>query len=163
RWLDGRGIDDPETPGVKWTYSLRGGRLGVDRSEGGRESRLIFDYAVGSGRHAMTFVALAGSPTESPGSRESRLTYFAHGPSLGVTTGQKATDHSPGMNPMGRDRGPGETLHCFGCHSTTVSDRSPLVLDPAPLRPNIGCERCHGPGGAHAEAARSALPGTSLP
>jgi hypothetical protein len=162
-WLDGRSVADPERPGVDWTYRLRDGRLGVDRAEAGHVERLPLDFALGSGRHAITFVSPMPSASGSPGSREHRLTYFARDRSLGLTPGQSASDPGPGTNPMGRDRGPGETLHCFGCHATTVSATSPRVLDVATMRPGIGCERCHGPGAAHIEAARRGEKALSMP
>src|SRR5262249_18203076 len=109
------------------------------------------------------FVSLLPSAAGSPASREHRLTYFSRAQALGLTPAQGAADHAPGLNPMGRDRDPGETLHCFGCHVTTVSDRSPRVLDVATMRPSIGCERCHGPGGAHVEAARRRQSDLTMP
>ena len=74
------------------------------------------------------------APGISPRSRESRLTYFARDRSLGITPAQKATDHSPGVNPMGRDRDPNETLHCFACHVTSFSEQDLLRLDVATMR-----------------------------
>jgi hypothetical protein len=162
-WLDGRRVVDPEQHGVEWTYWLKGGRLGVDRAESGQVERMTLDFAIGSGRHATTFVSLLPSAAGSPGSREHRLTYFSRAQALGLTPAQKAADHAPGLNPMGRDRDSGETLHCFGCHVTTVSDQSPRVLDVATMRPSIGCERCHGPGGAHVEAARRRQSDLTMP
>ena len=156
-------VADPEAQGVHWTYSVRDGRLGVDRVEGTKVERMVFDFAFGSGRHATTFVSLLPSaPGMSPGSRESRLTYFVRDDSLGITPAQKATDHSPGVNPMGRDRDPDETLHCFACHVTTFSEHDLLRLDVATMRAGVGCERCHGPGEAHVAAARRGGSGSSL-
>jgi hypothetical protein len=163
RWLDGRGVADPERPGVDWTYRLRDGRFTADRAEAGRVERAVLEFALGSGRHATTFVTLTPSASGSPGSREHRLTYFARDRALGLTPGQEASGGAPGLNPMGTDRDPGQTLHCFGCHVTTVSAQGPRVLDSAAMRPGIGCERCHGPGGAHAEAARRGAENLSMP
>jgi hypothetical protein len=163
RRLDGRSVADPERPGVEWSYSLRDGRLDVARAEGGRVERTLLEFALGSGRHATTFVTLTGAGPGSPGSREHRLTYFARTQSLDITPAQRASDGTPGLNPMGRDRGPGETLHCFGCHCTTVSNSGPQRLDVATMRPGVGCERCHGPGGAHVEAARRGEANLTMP
>ncbi|HEU5117998.1 MAG TPA: multiheme c-type cytochrome, partial [Isosphaeraceae bacterium] len=115
------------------------------------------------GQHATTFVTLKKTGSGSPSSREHRMTYFAKDEDLELTPGQSLSEHQPGRNPMGVDRGPGETVRCFGCHSTTVSDFSPDYLDVQTLRPNIGCERCHGPGGSHVEAARREGGDISMP
>jgi len=154
RRLDGRRVADPERPEVAWSYRLDGDRLVAERDEAGRIERAILEYALGSGRHATTFVTLTPSPAGSPGSREHRLTYFAGREELGLTPGQSAAEAARGRRPMGLDRTPGETLHCFGCHLTKVSDFGPNVLDPATMQPGIGCERCHGPGADHVAAAR---------
>lgn len=163
RWLDGRSVADPEQAGVRWTYSLHDGRLGVERTEGDQVARVALEFALGSGRHATTFVTLSPSGSRSPGSREHRLTYFTRNGALGLTPGQKASEQAPGLSPMGVDRNPGETVHCFGCHSTTVSAHDPQVLDVATMRPGIGCERCHGPGQAHIDAARRGEADLAMP
>lgn len=164
RWLDGRRAPDPESQQVQWAYSLHHGQLFADRIDRGRKTRALLEYAFGSGRHATTFVTLhdpSGGPT---GSREHRLTYFAASKSLGLTPAQDALEGEvPGLNPMGRDRDPGETVHCFGCHSTVVSAFSPDYLHVPTMRPNIGCERCHGPGASHVEAVRRGDDDVSMP
>lgn len=79
--FSGQRISDPEKPGVTWTYELRDGRLSITRFTGEKLDALIpIDYAVGSGKHATTFVTIArGEPS---GALEHRLTYFAHSRSL---------------------------------------------------------------------------------
>jgi hypothetical protein len=153
RWLSGRSVVDPERPEAGWTYSLKDGRLEAERTEKGQVDRQTLEFALGSGRHATTFVTLTGSAEGPPGSREHRLTYFAASQTLGITPGQRASDHESGVNAMGRDRDPLATALCFGCHATTISDSSPRIVDVATMRPGVGCERCHGPGGEHVAAA----------
>ena len=45
-------------------------------------------------------------------------------------------------------------LNCFTCHVTTASGQGFDRLDTATMIPNVTCERCHGPGSEHIEAAR---------
>jgi hypothetical protein len=47
-----------------------------------------------------------------------------------------------------------QSLKCFECHTTVMSDRGSVELDESAMIANVGCERCHGPGQAHIEAAR---------
>jgi cytochrome c554/c'-like protein len=155
RW-DGRSAVDPERPGVAWTYRLHDGRFSTERAEPGRSTveRFVIDYAFGSGRHATTFVSLLDRDPDHPASREQRLTFFAHSASPDVTPGQFLTGHASGNTDRGRILSTEDTLNCFGCHATATSNRGPEVLDEATMIPNVTCERCHGPGRSHVEAAR---------
>jgi hypothetical protein len=99
-------------------------------------------------------VTLADTDPTRPVALEHRLTYFARSGSLGVTPGQLPDDSKPGRGPVGVFQPPAETFKCFRCHTTVTSDRGQRVLDPATMVPNVMCERCHGPGRAHVEAAR---------
>ena len=93
---------------------------------------------------------------DSPTMLEHRLTLYTHKDAPDITAGQGQAHGSnrPGIGPSGRHFPTGATLKCFECHTTAMSNRGPLVLDEATMIPNVGCERCHGPGGAHVEAAR---------
>jgi hypothetical protein len=87
---------------------------------------------------------------------EHRLTVFAHrrAPEITPGQGQARRAENQGVGPSGRSYPASSTLKCFECHTVVTSDRGPLVLDEATMVPNVGCERCHGPGRAHVEAAR---------
>src|SRR5262249_59891130 len=87
---------------------------------------------------------------------EHRLTIFAHRETPDITPGQGRArgPHAEGVTPSGRRYPPAGTLKCFACHTTVTSDRGPLVLDEATMIPDVGCERCHGPGRSHLEPAR---------
>ena len=156
RHWDGRTAEDPERPGVVWTFRLRDGQFSTERTEPapGTAERFVIDYVFGSGRHATTFVSLRDRNPDQPTSREHRLTFFAHSGSLDVTPGQFLTGHASGNTDRGRILATENTLNCFGCHTTVTSNRGPKVLDEATMIPNVTCERCHGPGRSHVEAAR---------
>jgi hypothetical protein len=158
RWLEGRQVADPETPGVTWRYALRDGKLSVDRGERGTAKTIPLDYAFGSGLHAYTFVTVTGT---KPGERiflEDRLTYYARTQSLDITPGQRAGEPSQTGQTVtleGAVNREAEGKQCFFCHVTLMSTSDPLELDLETMIPNVRCERCHGPARAHVEEARN--------
>lgn len=168
RRLDGRTVNDPERPGVTWSYALRGGTLEASRAEAGRGEleRFVLEYALGSGHHAVTFVTVTDPRT--PAALEHRLTYRTATDSLGITPGQRADAPAGILTDAGRALTSRDTLRCFGCHATpadavlaTAPGQAP-VPELGPLTPNVTCERCHGPARAHSRAAAAAGTG-SLP
>ncbi len=59
-WLNGKSVSDPRYPDVRWSYQIRDKRLVVDRTAGDRTESLVLEYALGSGKHGVTFVAIRG-------------------------------------------------------------------------------------------------------
>jgi hypothetical protein len=160
--LDGVRLDDPEYPGVSWSYTFRDGKLSTERREGEEVERFVIEYAFGSGHHATTFVSLTDRDPAHPTMIEHRLTAFAHANLPRMTPGQSAALHSEGTTPRGRNHSTWNTLKCFECHTTVSSDQGPFALDEKTMIPNVGCERCHGPGRSHVEAARGGASGHAL-
>jgi hypothetical protein len=155
RWLDGRTSVDPERPGSSWTYALRENELVASRAETGKTSEHTLDYALGSGTHAVTFLGLTGRDAEGRAlGLEHRLTYFADRKAMGVTPGQEAGSNPIGRSADGHALTADETAKCLGCHATRLSTDDQRFIDPAALMPDVSCERCHGPGRSHVEAAR---------
>src|SRR5262249_14544718 len=152
--LDGVTLADPERPGATWSYHLREGRLWTERREAGEVERFLIDYAFGSGRHATTFITMTDRTPDRPTMVEHRLTIYAHreAPDIPPGRGRARGPHAEGVSPSGRRYPPAGTLKCFECHTTVTSDRGPLVLDEATMIPDVGCERCPGPGRSHVEA-----------
>ncbi len=154
-WLNGRTAQDPDRPGSTWHYRVESRRLVAERVEQGRSERYVLDFALGSGRHAVTFLSVFPEGDGPPTGLEHRLTYFAHLHGLDVTPGQGASSADlPGRTAHGRELEPALTHKCLDCHSTRTSAADPARLDVATLIPNVTCERCHGPGQSHVEAAR---------
>jgi hypothetical protein len=151
--LDGITVDDPEEPSVTWHYAFGDGAPSVERREGRTTKRLLIDYAFGSGHHATTFATITARTPEGPAMIENRLTVFAHKTLPDITPGQAPGGNPKGLDSLGRHFGPEDTLQCFRCHSTVTSDHGSRRLDLATMIPNVGCERCHGPGRSHVEAA----------
>ncbi len=162
RQLDGLTTEDPERPGVIWKYVRRDGKLWTERTENGTVERSLIEYAFGSGRHATTFVTMIDRDPRRPVCREHRLTLFAHSGSPGVTPGLSLAGHAVGNSDRGRVNSVADTLNCFRCHTTMISDRGDDVLDEGTMIPNISCESCHGPARSHIEAARRGADGNTL-
>jgi hypothetical protein len=117
-------------------------------------ARVVLDYAFGSGKHAMTFLSMLDEVDGRPRGQEYRLSYFHHKDAMGLTPGQRGKIGQPDYSPTGHELTVELTFKCFQCHTTRTSDRSATELDLATLIPNVSCERCHGPGQAHVDAAR---------
>ncbi|MEO6811750.1 MAG: multiheme c-type cytochrome [Isosphaeraceae bacterium] len=154
RWLDSRTADDSERPGASWTFQRDGDRLIAQPVDGEGVGRVLLDYAFGSGKHAMTFLSMRDEVNGQPRAKEYRLSYFHHKDAMDLTPGQRRKIGQPDYSPSGRELTVELTFKCFECHTTRTSDRSATELDLATLIPNVSCERCHGPGRAHVDAAR---------
>ncbi len=154
RKLDGVTAPDPERPGVSWSFALEDGKFSTTRREADDVRRMAVEYAFGSGRHAVTFGTLVDRDPAHPCLLEHRMTAFAHDGRPGLTPGQSLAGNADGNTPFGRRHTPENTRLCFTCHSTPTSDRDPSTVDPSTMTPDVGCERCHGPGRDHVAAAR---------
>lgn len=152
RILDKRSVQDPEIPGMTWTYALRGDTLQVERKTRNRVESMVLDYAIGSSRHATTFLTMID--TEKQTAIEHRISYFGPQDRLDITTGQEHTkEQAPGTTSRGRWLTPRITLLCFRCHATQTSAVATRLLDENTMIPNVSCELCHGPGRDHVSAA----------
>ena len=156
RQLDGTTVADPELPGVFWSYRFRDGALQIARKAQDKVEECIADYAFGSGRHATTFVSMIRP--DIPAILEHRLSYYAHSGGLGLTPGHDIKPPPPGLTALGGVPPPRDTRACFGCHATQISAQGGPGIDEQTMIPNVSCERCHGPGRAHVEAARRGAP-----
>jgi hypothetical protein len=154
RRIEGRVVQDPESPGTTWFFGRLNGKFSAEWRAGGNVERFIVDFVFGSGEHAVTFLTLSDRDPRHPSGLEHRLTYYPHSDSFRVTPGQKADAPEGRLTPAGRVHGTAEVVHCFGCHTSTTSAEDPNVLDTATMIPNVTCERCHGMGRTHVEAAR---------
>ena len=120
----------------------------------------MVDYALGSGHHATTFVTVVNLDPLSI--LEHRLTHYTHDGTLGITPRHAANEERLGNGPEGRELTVEESRKCRNCHATQLSAADPAALDPTTMIPAVTCERCHGPGRAHVQAARLGADETAL-
>ena len=121
----------------------------VDTAATGKPQTWPLDYAFGSGKTGITFVSML----EGRNIVEMKMSYFPATRTWKATPGQ-TLDHPEFA---GRTRDLTQSRRCFECHSVAVSRNAFL---PRKEFMGDGCESCHGPARAHAEARRS---GTPLP
>ena len=131
------------------TGTLPGSKARVERNGDGYQVMMPtgasgpLQYAMGSGKSAITFVSLMGSHTF-----EMRASYFPHQGKWKVTPGQKRTLSTA----LGVDHEDDEARRCIACHTTTLPIDSNI---PEKRFLGVGCEACHGAGSAHVMAMQA--------
>jgi predicted CXXCH cytochrome family protein len=132
--------------GARLATAVVDGKHLLIAKKGTREQRIVAEWALGSGSRGVTYLGTnAGRPVEL------RLSYFSRKKQWALTPGQQI-DRKPAI-PVGRLLTEQERQDCLVCHSTALVQQEG-VADPAQSILGVGCETCHGPGRAHAEAAR---------
>jgi predicted CXXCH cytochrome family protein len=123
---------------------------------GGKTTNVLekeIHYVLGSGNHARSYLS------RTPENRFIELPvgwYAERGGTWGMSPGYDRADHFDFRRPIG--------YSCMFCHNgypavkagQDVSGADPVY--PAELPEGIDCQRCHGPGKQHVQAAQSAQP-----
>ena len=123
-----------------------GSILRLNAVKGTAHSTATLEWAFGSGLKGITPLGKTGAGTWI----ESRLTWYANLQGIDFTTGSSQYDPANARESLGRELTPSEVAECFGCHTTGYE---PSSGTPARNEMGILCERCHGPGLAHVQAA----------
>src|ERR1017187_4996461 len=135
----------------KTRFSIRSNPSGVlqrfQRDGESGEQRVA--YVIGSGAHAFGYLVRIGDRLfQSP------LSYYTNRRLWDVAPGYEESHHPDFSRPV--------TLECLLCHSgkaQPVPDTLNRYQTPAFLAESITCDRCHGPGEAH---ANKPVPGSIL-
>jgi hypothetical protein len=148
RWFSterlGRRLEWPAAaPSPPPRYRVESGGDGVvleAERPGGGARRARVTAVFGSGHRGFTPIAVEGR-----GMRELRVSFFAERDRWVLTPG---SEEDPDI--LGHLRSAESTLDCLECHTTVLAwDDDGLDVERSVF--GIGCERCHGPGSAHAE------------
>lgn len=151
-------LADPDDPKTTHTLAVDGEKLrATTRTGDGPPTTSLIEFAFGTPNHYVTMIA-RGQDGAYRALRNS--CYFDK------TAGKMAWDRTSGdagaEDPDDRVRG--QAIHtrdgvmrCLACHVTNPRDFRDPGLDggvkgPTAADRGIGCERCHGPGGAHVAA-----------
>jgi Flp pilus assembly protein TadD len=148
--------------GMNYRMIARNGEYFQRRSQAGpggeinaKEDRV--DYIIGSGNHSRTYLHRApdGQLIELP------VSWYSEGHGYWAM--------SPGYDRKDQaDFGRAINSECMFCHNSypQLDAQAQAALDrsifPATLPEGIDCQRCHGPGRAHVEAARAPHPSDKL-
>ena len=109
-------------------------------------------WAFGSGRHAVTPVAVWENPQGATELLEHRYSLYAPDV-IDQTLGQEDLPKA-GLAALGHLQQRGGAVRCFSCHSTRVPHEHGK-LDFNRLIPNVQCDRCHQGSSQHARAMRA--------
>ncbi len=138
-------LDRPirERNGVEFEYRRAPEGLAVTARVGNQRAAATLEWAVGSGAQAFTPVGRSGGLFF-----EHRISLYAGRP--GLTMGHPASADSSAQAALGIPQPPETITRCFNCHATGVRGAADFA------EPGVNCERCHGPGAAHAAAPATA-------
>jgi hypothetical protein len=137
------GVPPLSDEALGWRYlpRLAGGRPAVRCGRNGAAEDVPVDLAIGSGQHGITFVALRAGGGLVP-----RVSLYRNGDDL---RWHWTPTVQPGSgDPLGVALPDTGVIACLSCHITSMRPSARA----APEHLGVGCERCHGPGRAHAEA-----------
>jgi hypothetical protein len=154
-------VGDQAVAGINHSFRRQNDReIELESRDETRAFRAIVDYAVGSGRHGITMLARDEAGTE----RELRISYFGLDGCWGQTKGINFAPQNAG-DLIGVAMGQKWVNHCLSCHTTwfrSVDRARAGARPPEGEDRGIGCERCHGPGLNHAQAAETGFAETAI-
>ena len=138
----------PATASLRpFTYAIFAKPGGIDYSvtEGTRKLEHSLDWVLGAGELGRTFLYQVDGRWY-----QSEVTLYTHAPSLDITTGLPSASGTGLLSALGQALSPSEARTCFACH--TVHATTSAGFNPLHAEAGLGCEACHGPGRAHANA-----------
>jgi predicted CXXCH cytochrome family protein len=138
-----------ERGGASLRYETVDGNITAIAELAGVEERLPLEWAFGAGSKAMTPVGRLGDTYV-----EHRVSWYKERNGLGLTPGHDPTPSRDVQSALGIRQTAANSYRCFNCHAANVRPGPEISR----MLPGVGCERCHGPGGAHIAAAKKGLP-----
>jgi hypothetical protein len=128
-----------------FSLSVRDGKTYLRREQDGAILEKEVSYWIGSGNHARSFL----SRTASGGMLELPVTWYAEaGGHWGMSPGYARPDHAGFSRKISY-----ACMFCHNAYSDIQREVSPAIF-PEHLPQGIDCQRCHGPGQAHVQAAK---------
>ena len=127
-------------------FSSSASRVRLESANDAESSGATLDWAFGSGTKGITPIGRSDSGEWV----ESRLTWYESLGAIDFTTGASKYDPQNVIESLGRGLSAKQVTECFGCHTTGYDERKSA---PTSDEMGIRCERCHGPGQTHIEAA----------
>ncbi|MCO8122945.1 C cytochrome precursor [Stieleria sp. TO1_6] len=114
-------------------------------------SQLLFPYALGSGRNAITLLALVPDGNKGTDAIEHRVSWFGSHGEFGFTPGHMGHVPASHWEMFGKTQRGEKMQRCVECHTTSGHVANQGIQN---LVANVNCEKCHGPGSEHVKQAR---------
>lgn len=136
-------------PGTEGTaIAVRDGEPFATFSSDAGDGELPLDWCFGSGHHARTWISTLADSQGATDLLEFRWTWYASIDGFDITPGQPDQHFGTYLGPCGVFYDHPKARRCFACHSTHLPiDDGRLRFEE--LRPNVTCQRCHGPRADH--------------
>jgi hypothetical protein len=148
-------IPDPLNPRITHRFiRLADDCIQLESRVDDQVARALIAYALGSGEHGMTMVAMDEKERIH---RELRISYFSNDKSWRETKGVNLAPQAAG-DFIGLELTAKSLRQCLHCHTTwfrAVAPSPSISPGPEARDRGIGCERCHGPGLNHVKAVES--------
>jgi hypothetical protein len=146
----GKTLDAGENYG-QFAYDMAGDGLRVRRLSDSTQASFPLQYALGSGRNAVTLFTLIPDGEQRTAGIEHRVSWFRSHGEFGLTPGQ--VHHSPEseVDFFGHTVRGQEMHQCVRCHTTSGTIVGQEISG---LIANVNCEKCHGAGSEHVRQAR---------
>jgi hypothetical protein len=138
-------LKDRHSPDGRLQYEPRGNTI-VVRENGGPDIAMLA-WAFGAGAQGSTPVGHLDDQYI-----EHRFSYYSRIRDLAPTFGHPVRVSTP-IAELGVLQANETIFRCFHCHATAV-EQLPSGPDLTHLLPGVQCERCHGPGSSHIQAAK---------
>lgn len=141
-----------ERSGIGFEYRATPAGVAVAITQGQTRVDALLGWAFGAGSKAFTAVGMLDGRYV-----EHRISWYRGSGRFGLTLGHPAQPSPDPATAFGLVQEPGTIFRCFNCHATGVRE-TPRGPDLAAMIPGVTCERCHGPGQAHVDAAKAGTP-----
>jgi hypothetical protein len=113
--------------------------------------RFPLTYELGSGHHAITFLTLVPDRQGDTVGIEHRVSLYPResGWDLDLTPGHQGAATRQEIELLGKLIQGDQLTRCLSCHTNSAEIERQSLTN---LRPNIGCQKCHGSGSQHVTA-----------
>jgi hypothetical protein len=125
--------------------------IAVSARRGADEATGALEWAFGAGAQGVTPVGRVGDQFF-----EHRFSYYAAAGGMAVTFGHPE-NAGTAREMLGLPQSAHTITSCFRCHATGV-ESAPNGPDLGAMQVGVRCERCHGPGRQHVDAAKAGGP-----
>ena len=135
-----------ERGGAEFLYEPAPGGVKAVVQLGPARAEMLLEWAFGAGAQGVTPVGRHEGRWV-----EHRISYFTGPRRPSRTVGHPGAPSAEAGAALGLVQDAATIARCFGCHAARVRPGPDL----SQMEPGVTCERCHGPGQAHVEAARA--------